>query len=235
MGKMKAERGVSSLGSNTMKITWRAAQCASLCVVGALFVACTSANGANVAAQKPKAKAPAKAARKAKPTPKKETPPVLNYTMKSLSGHDVPLSRYAGKVVMIVNTASKCGFTPQYMGLQKLHEKYSKQGLAILGFPANDFGAQEPGSDSEIGAFCKANFGVTFDMFSKVTVLGKNKAPLFHYLTDEKTNPQSAGEIGWNFEKFLIGRDGKIVARFKSGVAPDAPELVSAVEAALKK
>lgn len=245
-----------------MKITWKAARGATVCALGAFFLASYGAENsvaANQAAgaasksagpakktagatkkvavtQKPKTKARAKkATSKAKPTRKKETPPVLSFTMKNLGGQDVPLSRYNGKVMMIVNTASKCGLTPQYAGLQKLHEKYSKQGLAILGFPANDFGAQEPGSDKEIGEFCQINYGVGFDMFSKVTVLGEKKAPLFQYLTSEKTNPQSPGEIGWNFEKFLIGRNGEILARFKSTVAPDAPEIISAVEAALKK
>jgi glutathione peroxidase len=170
----------------------------------------------------------------AQAAPKKEAPPVLKFTMKNLQGRDVDLSRYAGKVVMVVNTASKCGHTPQYAGLQKLHEQYGGKGLAILGFPANDFGQQEPGSDSEISLFCEANFGVKFDMFSKVPVTGENKAPLFKYLTSPETNPQSPGEIGWNFEKFLIGRDGTILARFKSGVKPESEEIKNAVEAALK-
>jgi glutathione peroxidase len=170
-----------------------------------------------------------------KTTEKKGVPAVLNFTMKSLAGQDVNLSKYAGKVVLMVNVASKCGYTPQYAGLEKLHEKYSEQGLSILGFPANDFGSQEPGSDEEIGAFCTKNYGVKFDMFSKITVKGDNKAPLYKYLTSAETNPASPGEVGWNFEKFLIGRNGEIVARFKSNVAPDSDTLVKAIEAELAK
>lgn len=166
-------------------------------------------------------------------TANNEVPPVLNFTMKSLAGQDVSLSKYQGKVVMIVNTASKCGYTPQYAGLEALHKKYAAQGLAILGFPANDFGQQEPGSDSEISEFCRKNYGVEFDMFAKVPVTGEKKCALYEYLTSAQTNPKFAGAVKWNFEKFLIGRDGEILNRFRSGVAPDAPELVQTLEAAL--
>ena len=221
-----------------MKINGKTMRGAGALALGAaLMASCAATDAATKPAattQKAKPKAPAKTAQKVKPI-KKDVAPVLNFTMKSLGGKDVPLSNYAGKVVMIVNTASKCGFTPQYAGLEKLHEKYAKEGLAILGFPANDFGQQEPGNDREISTFCTVNYGVTFDMFSKVAVTGDAKTPLYQYLTSEKTDPQFPGEVGWNFEKFLIGRDGKILARFKSNVAPEAPELVSAVEAALKK
>lgn len=168
-------------------------------------------------------------------TAKKGVPHVLQYKMKSLSGQDVDLSKYAGKVVLIVNTASQCGFTKQYAGLQQLHKKYAPQGLAILGFPANDFGGQEPGTNEQISGFCKANYGVEFDMFSKVSVKGDDKTPLYEYLTSAKTNPKFAGEVGWNFEKFLIGRNGEIVARFKSGVDPTSDEMIKAVEAQLAK
>ena len=160
-------------------------------------------------------------------------PQVLNFKMKSLTGKDVDLSQYKGKVVMMVNTASKCGLTPQYKGLQELHTKYAPQGLAILGFPANDFGKQEPGSDEEIGAFCQKNYGVEFDMFSKVAVTGENKCPLYKHLTSAETNPKFPGEISWNFEKFLIDRNGEIIGRFSPKVAPGSPEVVQAVEAAL--
>lgn len=159
--------------------------------------------------------------------------PILNFKMNSLTGKPVDLSQYQGSVVMIVNTASKCGFTPQYAGLQKLHEKYAPQGLKILGFPANDFGQQEPGTDAQIGEFCKANYGVTFPMFSKIAVTGADKAPLYKLLTEPASDPQFAGEVGWNFEKFLISRDGKIVNRFRSGVTPDSDEIKAAIEAQL--
>jgi glutathione peroxidase len=151
-----------------------------------------------------------------------------------LTEKNVDLSKYKGKTVLIVNTASKCGYTKQYAGLQQLHEKYGKKGLAILGFPANNFGAQEPGSDSEIGEFCRKNYGVSFDMFSKLSVKGTDKAPFFRFLTEE-ANPTLKGEIDWNFEKFLISRDGQLVSRFKSGVAPDAAEFVGAIESEINR
>ncbi|HEX8235210.1 MAG TPA: glutathione peroxidase [Abditibacteriaceae bacterium] len=155
--------------------------------------------------------------------------------MKSLAGQQVDLSKYAGKVVLIVNTASQCGFTKQYSGLQELHKKYAPQGLRVLGFPANNFGGQEPGTDEQISGFCKANYGVDFDMFSKVSVKGDDQVALYQYLTSAKTNPKFSGEVGWNFEKFLIGRNGEIVARFKSGVEPTSEEMIKAVEAQLAK
>lgn len=161
--------------------------------------------------------------------------PVLDFTMKSLDGKPVDLSKYQGKVVLIVNVASKCGLTPQYKGLQALHEKYGKDGLAILGFPANEFGKQEPGSDAEIAEFCSANYGVDFDMFSKVVVKGDGQCDLYKFLTSPETNPEFAGDIKWNFEKFLIGKDGKVVKRFAPPVAPESKEVVSTIEAELKK
>ncbi len=162
-------------------------------------------------------------------------PPVLNFTMNSLDGKPVNLSKYQGKVVLMVNVASKCGYTPQYKGLEALHEKYKDKGLVILGFPANEFGKQEPGSDKEIGEFCEKNYGVKFDMFSKVVVKGDGICPLYKFLTAEATDPKFPGEVKWNFEKFLIGRDGTIVNRFRSKVAPDSEEMVKAVEAELGK
>jgi glutathione peroxidase len=162
-------------------------------------------------------------------------PEVLKFTMKSLEGQDVDLSKYSGRVVLIVNTASKCGYTPQYKALQTLHERYGSKGLSVLGFPSNDFGNQEPGSDADIAAFCQKNFGVTFDMFAKVSVKGAGKAPLFEFLTNEKTSPEFPGEIKWNFEKFLISKDGRIVARFRSGVSPTGDEMIRAIENELEK
>jgi len=164
-----------------------------------------------------------------------DVPPVLNFTMDSLAGKPVELSQYRGKVVLIVNVASECGLTPQYEQLQALHEKHAGDGLAVLGFPANEFGMQEPGSDSEIAEFCKANYGVSFDMFSKIVVKGDGQHPLYQFLTSEETNPGMSGDISWNFEKFLVGRNGQVVARFSPKVSPDAPEVLEAIEAELAK
>ena len=160
-------------------------------------------------------------------------PPILRYKMASLSGREVDLGRYRGEVLMMVNTASKCGFTPQYKGLEELYERFHGRGFAVLGFPANNFLWQEPGSDAEIGAFCHKNYGVTFDMFSKISVRGGDKAPLYRYLTDERTNPEFSGEIMWNFTKFLVGRDGRVVARFGPRTSPEEPAVAAAIEAAL--
>ncbi|HVF10796.1 MAG TPA: glutathione peroxidase [Abditibacteriaceae bacterium] len=165
----------------------------------------------------------------------KEVPAVLDFKMPALDGRDVDLAQYQGKVVLVVNVASQCGYTPQYKGLQELHEKYATQGLAVLGFPANDFGQQEPGSAAEISQFCQVHYGVDFDMFSKVTVAGDDKCDLYRYLTAEATNPQSPGEVKWNFEKFLIGRDGHIAARFASRVTPESEAMVQAIESELAK
>jgi glutathione peroxidase len=133
----------------------------------------------------------------------KKVPPVLKFTMKGLDGKDVDLSQYQGKVVLIVNVASQCGYTPQYKGLQQLYETYKKDGLVILGVPANEFGKQEPGTDKEIAEFCTSNYGVTFPMLSKVVVKGKDQVPLYKFLTSKETDPKFAGDIKWNFTKFL--------------------------------
>lgn len=163
----------------------------------------------------------------------KPVSPVLDFKMKSLAGQEVDLKKYQSDVVLIVNTASQCGLTPQYKGLQALHEKYHDRGLAILGFPANNFNSQEPGTDAQIGEFCQKNYGVKFDMFSKISVKGDDKAPLYKFLTEPATNPKFSGDIRWNFEKFLIGRDGQVIARFAPPVAPDSKDVIDAVEAAL--
>ncbi len=152
--------------------------------------------------------------------------------MKSLDGRPVDLASYNGKVVLVVNVASRCGYTRQYAGLQKLYEAHKDKGFVILGFPANDFGAQEPGTDAQIAEFCSTTYGVTFPMFSKITVKGAGKSPLYKALT-EAAEPK--GEVAWNFEKFLVGKDGTVVGRFKSGVAPDSAELVKAIEAEIAK
>lgn len=159
---------------------------------------------------------------------------VYDFKMKNIDGTEVKLDTYQGKVVMIVNTASKCGFTPQYEQLQAVYDKYKGQGFVILGFPANNFLGQEPGSDSEIKEFCSLKYKVTFPMFSKISVKGADQHPLYTFLTNEKSNPGFAGEIGWNFEKFLIGKDGKTIARWKSSVKPDDPTVIEAIEKALK-
>ena len=160
----------------------------------------------------------------------KQVGSALQFRMKSLEGEEVDLTTYAGKVVMIVNVASKCGFTPQYEQLQQLHEKYADRGLAILGFPCNQFLWQERGSAAEIREFCRLKYGVTFDMFAKVDVKGKNACDLYKFLTSLDTKPKGAGKIGWNFEKFLVDRRGNVVARFGSSTKPDALEVVEVIE-----
>jgi glutathione peroxidase len=159
---------------------------------------------------------------------------MLHGKMKSLTGQEVDLSQYHGKVLLIVNVASECGYTPQYKGLQALYDKYGQSGFAVLGFPCNQFGRQEPGTSEQIAQFCQKNYGVTFDMFEKIDVNGKNQCDLYTYLTSSDTNPKGAGPIQWNFEKFLIARDGTVVARFGSGIAPESTSLVEALERALK-
>ncbi|MBX7106812.1 MAG: glutathione peroxidase [Gemmataceae bacterium] len=171
----------------------------------------------------------------AKPQIKSQMPSPLSYTMKSLDGQDVDLSKYKGKVVLVVNVASECGLTGQYKPLQRLHEKYKDQGFVVLGFPCNQFGSQEPGSAEEIKTFCTKNYGVTFDMFSKVDVNGDNAAPLYKTLTATATKPAGPGKISWNFEKFLIGRDGQVVARFNPRTEPSDEQVVTAIESELAK
>jgi len=147
----------------------------------------------------------------------------------TIEGDDITLEKFAGDVILIVNTASECGYTPQYKGLQELYETYSDQGLTILGFPANNFGGQEPGSDEEILQFCEVNYGVEFQMFSKVSVKGDDIHPLFDYLTSTE-NKDFRGEIKWNFEKFLVDRNGNLIRRFRSSVEPMSSELTGSVE-----
>jgi glutathione peroxidase len=159
---------------------------------------------------------------------------VYDFTLPSIDGKPSPLAAYKGKVLLLVNVASKCGFTPQYKGLEALYEKYKDQGLVVIGFPANNFGAQEPGTNDEIKTFCSRTYHVSFPMYSKISVKGDDKAPLYQFLTDKAANPTTGGEIGWNFTKFLVDKDGKVIARFNSQVTPESPELTSAVERALK-
>ncbi len=160
----------------------------------------------------------------------KDVPPALNHTLKDIDGKPVDLSKYQGKVVMMVNVASACGLTPQYADLQALYAKYKDQGFVILGFPANEFGKQEPGSDAEIKEFCNAKYKVNFPMFSKIVVKGEGQAPLYKHLTTQTKFP---GDIEWNFAKFLVGRNGEVIARFKPQVKPNDATVVSEVEKAL--
>ena len=165
------------------------------------------------------------------------TPPskaIYDFTVNRINGkkeaEPTSLSSYKGKVLLIVNTASGCGFTPQYKGLQAIYDQYGKQGFEILGFPSNDYGAQEPGSNAEIKNFCERNYKVTFPLFEKAPVSGNRMQPLYAYLT---ANAPSKGSVGWNFEKFLISKDGKIIGRYKSSVKPESEELKTAIAAAL--
>ena len=164
----------------------------------------------------------------------KTEPSVYDFTMNNIDGEAIPLADYRGKVLMIVNVASKCGATPQYEQLQKIFEKYSDSGFIVLGFPANNFGKQEPGTNAQIKEFCTTKYSVTFPMFEKISVKGDDIHPLYKYLTEEKTNPDFAGEITWNFNKFLIAKDGMVINRFATKVKPDAPEVIEAIESALK-
>ncbi|TVQ06588.1 MAG: glutathione peroxidase [Balneolaceae bacterium] len=161
-----------------------------------------------------------------------QTGGVYQYELNLINGEKISLSEFEGDVLLIVNTASECGYTRQYSGLQKLYEQYSDKGLKILGFPANNFGGQEPGTDEEIAQFCEMNFGVKFPLFSRISVRGDDQHPLFTMLTNVE-NPDFTGDISWNFEKFLIDRNGNLVRRFKSNVEPDSEELLSAVDALL--
>jgi glutathione peroxidase len=163
----------------------------------------------------------------------KKSVAVIDHQVTSLEGDPVDLGDYRGRPMLVVNTASKCGYTPQYEGLQKLFERYGDRGLVVIGFPSNDFGNQEPGTAVEIGAFCKRNYGVTFPMMAKVHTKGPDQAPVYRTLTTETTEG-IRGEIKWNFTKFLVDRDGRVVARFEPGVKPLDDQITSAIEALLE-
>ena len=160
---------------------------------------------------------------------------IYDFKLKDIDGREVNLGDYRGKVVMIVNVASKCGYTPQYEGLQALYTKYKDQGFVILGFPANNFGGQEPGTDQEIKTFCTSKYNVTFPMFSKISVKGDDQHALYKYLTGKETNPQYGGDIAWNFNKFLVNRKGEVVARFSSKDTPQSDAVKQAIEKYLKE
>src|SRR6202162_5029624 len=158
---------------------------------------------------------------------------IYNFTLNSIDGKPAPLADYKGKVILVVNVASQCGYTPQYSALESIYEKYKDQGFVILGFPANNFGAQEPGTNEEIKTFCTRKYSVTFPMYSKISVKGADQAPLYSYLTKE-TGSGIAGEIQWNFTKFLVDRNGKVVQRFEPAVTPDSKEMTAAIKKQLK-
>lgn len=158
---------------------------------------------------------------------------IYDVVANDIDGNPVSLDRYRGKTLLIVNVASKCRFTPQYEGLQRLYDKYQSRGLVILGFPANNFAWREPGTDAEIKDFCTSKYNVTFPIFSKISVAGDDIHPLYRYLTDEKVNPQLGGKVTWNFNKYLVAPDGKPVAHFASELVPESPEIVGAIESAL--
>lgn len=160
---------------------------------------------------------------------------VLTGKMKNIAGEEVDLASYKGKVVLVVNVASQCGLTKQYKELEALNDKYAAKGLKVVGFPCNQFGGQEPGTEAEIVTFCKKNYDVSFDLMSKVEVNGDGACALYKKLTGLETKPVGSGKISWNFEKFLVGKDGAVIARFAPRTTPDAPEVVAAIEAAIAK
>ncbi|HYW65072.1 MAG TPA: glutathione peroxidase [Candidatus Dormibacteraeota bacterium] len=158
---------------------------------------------------------------------------IYDFSLNSIDGQPTPLSSFKGKIVLLVNVASRCGYTPQYAALESIYEKYKSRGFVIVGIPANNFGGQEPGSNEEIKTFCTAKYHVTFPMMAKVSVKGSDITPLYQFLTDKAAHPETGGEIGWNFTKFLVGPDGKVLARFDSKVEPDSAQVTSAIEKAL--
>jgi glutathione peroxidase len=159
---------------------------------------------------------------------------IYDFTLPSIEGKPMPLADYKGKVILVVNVASRCGFTPQYTALESIYEKYKDQGFVILGFPANNFGGQEPGTNAEIKTFCSAKYNVTFPLYGKVSVKGDDQTPLYKYLTTS-ANPALTGDIKWNFTKFLVDRKGNVVQRFEPQTTPDSPEVVAAIEKSLKQ
>jgi glutathione peroxidase len=167
------------------------------------------------------------------PPPNPAERSIYHFTMKNIDGKDVPLAEYRGKVILVVNVASECGNTPQYKDLEALYQKYKEKGLVILGFPANNFGEQEPGTDAEIKKFCTSTYSVTFPMFSKISVKGDDQHPLYRLLTSRDTDPEFAGDVKWNFQKYLISRDGTIIGKFAPKLNPSSEEVTAAIEKAL--
>lgn len=197
---------------------------ASLMLAGGAFLFAKPPAPTDTIREPSKMSAPAKQGQPAGP---------LDFTLKTIDGQEKKLSDYKGKVVMLVNVASKCGLTPQYAPLEALYEKYKDQGLVVIGFPANNFGGQEPGTEEQIKEFCSATYHVKFPMMSKISVKGDDKHPLYRFLTEEPTAKEFAGEIEWNFAKFLVDRNGNVMARFGSRTVPDAPQVTQAIEKAL--
>jgi glutathione peroxidase len=159
---------------------------------------------------------------------------VYDFTLPSIDGKPMPVANFRGKVILLVNVASRCGFTPQYTALEATYEKYKDQGFVILGFPANNFGGQEPGTNAEIKTFCSTKYSVTFPLYGKVSVKGADTTPLYKYLTKD-ANPSVAGDIQWNFTKFLVDRNGRVVQRFEPDTTPDSPQVIEAIEKLLKQ
>ncbi len=189
---------------------------------------------AKAAGVDPKAMGPAAAPKNPDYPSKIKAPEALKFVLKDIDGKPVNLAKYEGKVVMLVNVASKCGYTPQYEDLQKVYEKHMKDGLVILGVPSNDFGMQEPGTEKEIKEFCESKYKVTFPLFSKVSVKGEEQTPLYKYLTDKEKFEKTGGEIKWNFTKFLYNTKGEVIARYDSKVKPTDPMVMEEVAKALK-
>jgi glutathione peroxidase len=158
---------------------------------------------------------------------------IHEFRMKSIDGEETSLGDWTGKVLLVVNVASQCGLTPHYKGLQELQDEYGGDGFAVLGFPCNQFGGQEPGSEAEVKTFCETRYGVTFPMFAKIEVNGAGRAPLYAWLTAEETQPDGPGDVKWNFAKFLVGKDGRVRARFDPRVEPTSPEIRNAIGEAL--
>lgn len=174
------------------------------------------------------------AAKGSLPTSASAAKTVHDFALKNIEGQEVKLSTYKGKVALLVNVASKCGYTPQYEGLQAIYTKYQDKGFVILGFPANNFMGQEPGTNEEIKTFCQTKYNVSFPLFAKISVKGDDIHPLYQFLTSKETNPDFGGDITWNFNKFLVDKNGKIIARFATKEKPEGEVITKAIEQALQ-
>ena len=174
------------------------------------------------------------ASRNADPTGGTMMTSLYDFTLKDIEHKEINLGQYRGKVLLLVNVASRCGYTPQYEGLQKVYLKYKDRGFVILGFPANNFMGQEPGTDEEIKTFCSTKYNVTFPIFSKISVKGDDMHPLYKFLTSKETNPDFGGDIKWNFNKFLVDKQGKIIGRFEPAIKPESDQVIQAIEKALQ-